>query len=189
MPSEELAVKQREASAKHWAHFASVVQGCIDVDDRRGYDPNDAREREMREELLDVLREARSKAKAAMPLAAVPRRPLLLVPQQAPRRSAARAPRSRSVRRTASRARGPDDPLGSEPALGVAARAEVQRILDAEARRILASPLEGDAIVPAPGSDEGTLKDGLDDPAPAFEAQAVPTSGSVENDGGSVDAL
>lgn len=106
-----------------------------------------------------------------------------------PRRGAARSPRRRSVRRAASRARGPDDPLGSEPPLGVAARAEVQRILDAEARRILATRLEGDAIVPASGSDEGTLEDGLDDPAPAFEAQAVPISGSVENDSGSIDAL
>jgi hypothetical protein len=103
--------------------------------------------------------------------------------------SSARSTRSRSIRRTANRARDPDDPLGSEPPLGVAARAEVQRILDAEARRILATRLEGDAIAPTPGSNEGALEDGLDDPAPAFDAQAFPIGGSVKNDGGSVDAL
>ena len=61
-----------------------------------------------------------------------------------------------------------------------AARAEVQRILDAEARRVLAARLEGEAIVAATRSDKDALEDGLDDPATTFEAQAVPISGSVE---------
>ena len=70
-----------------------------------------------------------------------------------------------------------------------AARAEVQRILDAEARRVLAARLEGDAIVAAARRDEGASEYGLDDSAPSVEAQARPILGSVENDGGSVDAL
>ena len=70
-----------------------------------------------------------------------------------------------------------------------AARAEVQRILDAEARRILATRLEGDSIVATARSDESAGEDGLDDPAASLEAQAVPIRSSVENDGGSVDAL
>ena len=70
-----------------------------------------------------------------------------------------------------------------------AARSEVQRILDAEARRVLAARLEGDAIVTTTGSDEDSLEDGPDDPATALGAQAVPILGSVENDRGSVDAL
>ena len=115
MSSEELAAKQREARFKLWAHCDSVVQGCIDSDDRCGYDPDDAREREMRQQMLDVVNEARSKAKAARPLAAVARRPLPVARLLTPRRSAARTPRSRSVRRVANRARGPDGPLGSDP--------------------------------------------------------------------------
>ena len=70
-----------------------------------------------------------------------------------------------------------------------AARSEVQRILDAEARRILAARLEGDAIVATARRDESPGEDGLDDSAPGLEAQAAPILDSVENDGGSVDAL
>ena len=69
-----------------------------------------------------------------------------------------------------------------------AARAEVQRILDAEARRVLGARLEGDAIVATTRSDEDALEDGLDDPATTLEAETVPVSGGVENDGRSVDA-
>ena len=69
------------------------------------------------------------------------------------------------------------------------ARSEVQRILDAEARRILAARLEGDSIAAATRRDEGTREDGLDDPAAGLEAQALPISSGVENDGGSVDGL
>ena len=117
MSSQELAAKQREASSKLWARCASVVQGCIDSDDRSGYDANDAREREMRQQMLDVVNEARSKAKAARPLAA-PKRSLPVAMLLTTRRSGARAQRSRSVRRVASRARG-NDPPESEPPLGI----------------------------------------------------------------------
>ena len=41
-----------------------------------------------------------------------------------------------------------------------AARAEVQRILDAEARQILATRLEGDAVAPAAGTTT-CIEDGL----------------------------
>ena len=70
-----------------------------------------------------------------------------------------------------------------------AARSEVQRILDAEARRVLAARLEGDAIVATTWSDERPGEDSLNDSSPGREAQARPILGSVENDGGSVDAL
>jgi hypothetical protein len=69
------------------------------------------------------------------------------------------------------------------------ARAEVQRILDAEARRILAASLEGDAIVPAAGSNKRAREDSLDDSAAPLEAQGVPVRGGVENNGRGVDAL
>lgn len=70
-----------------------------------------------------------------------------------------------------------------------AALAEVQRILDAEARRILATRLEGDSTVATARSNEGAGEDSLDDPATSLEAQAVPIRSSVQNDSGSVDAL
>ena len=70
-----------------------------------------------------------------------------------------------------------------------AARAEVQRILDAEARRILAARLEGDSIVATARSDESASKNGLDNPATPLEAQAVPIFSGVENSSGAVDAL
>ncbi len=70
-----------------------------------------------------------------------------------------------------------------------ATRAEVQRILDAEARRILVAGLEGDSIVATARCDESTGEDGLDDPATSLKAQAVPINSSVENDGGGVCAL
>ena len=70
-----------------------------------------------------------------------------------------------------------------------AARAEVQRILDREARLKLASRLEGDSIIATTRSDEGASEDGLDDPATSLETQALPIFSSVENDGRSVDVL
>jgi hypothetical protein len=118
-------------------------------------------------------------------------------------------PRERRARRSQrSTARGDPDPE-HEPPLKVvpvarfrrdvrrrpesrvspAARAEVQRILNAEARRMLGARLEGDAIV-APTRGNGSAgKNGLDDAATGLEAQAVPVRSRVENDSGSVDAL
>jgi hypothetical protein len=56
--------------------------------------------------------------------------------------------------------------------------ADVQRILDRAARRLLAARLDGDPVVPAPGGDNSPLDHGPDQVAPLAESEQVPVSGA-----------
>ena len=60
------------------------------------------------------------------------------------------------------------------------ALAEAQRILDAEARRLLADRMDADAIRTATGADDHPLKGGTDEGAATIEREVVPV---VSRDG------
>jgi hypothetical protein len=66
--------------------------------------------------------------------------------------------------------------------------AEVQRILDAEARRLLADQLDGDAIGAATGSNPDLSDGGADQGTTGVERKAIPILGSVDDDDGAVAA-
>ena len=55
---------------------------------------------------------------------------------------------------------------------------EVRRILDAEARRLLAEQLDGDAVSPAARRHMDAFDHGLDQSAPRSECQALPVAAS-----------
>ena len=65
---------------------------------------------------------------------------------------------------------------------------EVRRILNSEARRLLAEKLDRDAIGTAAGTDSRTLDRCADQRPPAVEGQTVPIGGGVDGDDGAVPA-
>ena len=66
--------------------------------------------------------------------------------------------------------------------------AEVRRILDAEARRLLAEQLDRDAIGTTAGGDPGMGDGGADERTAGVEGQPVPIVGGVDGDDGAVAA-
>ena len=68
------------------------------------------------------------------------------------------------------------------------ALAEVQRILDAEARRLLADQLDRDPAVATTGSEHDAVDGGADQGAASVQRQAVPVVGGVDRDEGPVAA-
>ena len=69
--------------------------------------------------------------------------------------------------------------------LPVHVRAEVRRILDAEARRLLAEQLDPDALgATSVLRDCGALDGGADQRPAGVEGQAIPIVGSVDDDRG-----
>jgi hypothetical protein len=60
-------------------------------------------------------------------------------------------------------------------------RAAVRRILDAEARRLLAEEVDVDALEPAAGVNVYTLDGGPDQRAASLEAQPVPVAGASDD--------
>ena len=68
-------------------------------------------------------------------------------------------------------------------------QAEVQRILDAEARRLLADQLDGDALgAPTPGRDQHAVDGRADQGTASVKGKPVPIPGRVERDDGAVAA-
>ena len=63
-------------------------------------------------------------------------------------------------------------------------RADVQRILDAEARRLLAGELDGDPVGTAAGSNPDLGDDGADQGAAGVERQAIPVPRGADRDDG-----
>ena len=64
-------------------------------------------------------------------------------------------------------------------------RAEVRRILDAEARRLLAEQRDADALgTPSVLGDGGALDGGADQRPTGVEGQAIAIVGSVDDDRG-----
>lgn len=68
------------------------------------------------------------------------------------------------------------------------ARAAVQRILDAEARRLLADQLDRDALVAASGSDSDLVDGGADQGTASLERESIPVLGRVDRDDGTLAA-
>ena len=52
--------------------------------------------------------------------------------------------------------------------------AEVRRILDGEARRLLADEMDRDPVAPTPGGDLGPVHDGADQGTASVEGQTAP---------------
>ena len=67
-------------------------------------------------------------------------------------------------------------------------RSEVQRILNAEARRLLADELDRDAIGAATGSDSDLIDGRADQGTASLERQSVPILGRADDDDGAVAA-
>jgi hypothetical protein len=60
--------------------------------------------------------------------------------------------------------------------VGPLASAEAQRILDRAARRLLTARLDGDAIRPAAGSNDGPIDHGTDQSAPLVKREQAPVT-------------
>lgn len=67
-------------------------------------------------------------------------------------------------------------------------QAEVQRILDAEARRLLADQLDRDSIGATAGSDGDSLDGGADQRTASVKGEPVPILGRVDDDSDPVAA-
>ena len=68
-----------------------------------------------------------------------------------------------------------------------AVRAEAQRILNGVAQRLLATRLDGDAVIPATGRDIDALDYSADEGAALLEVEQIPVfraNGDRGNDGG-----
>jgi hypothetical protein len=123
------ASRPEEGTFDPWGRLAAIVEECFAVDERRGYEPETPREREMQEELVEILHEARSKARPVT----LGRAPLCIQVHRSGRASA-RAPRRRSVRTAPRKSRAPDD---SEPPLADLEPASLRVIGVPEFRREL----------------------------------------------------
>ena len=80
--------------------------------------------------------------------------------------------------------RRPERQRKREASMTPAARAEVQRILDRPARRLLDARLERQAVETAPGRDCDAEEDGLDKGSALVQVQEVPLPISVDDEGG-----
>ena len=63
------------------------------------------------------------------------------------------------------------------------ARAEVQRVLDRAARRLLADQLDGDSSGTAAGGDGDALDGGADESASLVQGQPIPVRRDRDDDG------
>ena len=63
------------------------------------------------------------------------------------------------------------------------ARAEVQRVLDRAARRLLADQFDVDSTGTAAGGDGDTLNSGADESASLVQGEAIPVSRDRDDDG------
>jgi hypothetical protein len=59
-------------------------------------------------------------------------------------------------------------------------RAEVRRVLDGAARRLLAAELHGDTVTPTAWSDAGLVNDGTDESALLVEGEPIPVAARAD---------